>query len=186
VRALTLTQPWCGLVASGIKLVENRDRSIIKREDFGKPFALHASRQIDESVYDRIEKIAPELQLLPSIMTCTSLASVKAPDWYRLSRITSAVIAVATIDRAVVLTADDRVLDLASYEDIVVDLGDQRRWLFGPIGYVLRNVQALATPVPCRGWQGFWNLTSRGERERGVWSEVEREVSAQISLAAGR
>lgn len=41
---LTLTQPWAGLVASGIKLVENRTRSMIRREDFGRPFALHASR----------------------------------------------------------------------------------------------------------------------------------------------
>jgi hypothetical protein len=188
---LTLTQPWCGLVASGIKLVENRDRSIIKREDFGRPFALHASREIEPAVYDRIFEIAPDLLGRASLDEDAGEAQFRlGPDhaapWYRLSRITSAVIAVATIDRAVVLTADDRVLDLASYEDIVVDLGDQRRWLFGPIGYVLRNVQALATPVPCRGWQGFWNLTSRGERERGVWSEVEREVSAQISLAAGR
>jgi hypothetical protein len=60
---------------------------------------------------------------------------------------------------------------------------DQRRWFFGPVGYVLRDVHALETPVPCRGWQGFWHLTSRGERERGVWSAVERDVRAQLSSA---
>jgi hypothetical protein len=46
MRALTLTQPWAGLVASGIKRIENRSRHMIKREDFGKPFAIHAGDAI--------------------------------------------------------------------------------------------------------------------------------------------
>jgi hypothetical protein len=33
---------------------------------------------------------------------------------------------------------------------VAVDLGDQRRRFFGPIGYVLRDILALASPVPCR------------------------------------
>jgi hypothetical protein len=58
-----------------------------------------------------------------------------------------AVIAVATIDRVVHSSGpDDVVLD----EDgsVALGLGDQRRWFFGPVGYVLRDVRALATPVP--------------------------------------
>lgn len=147
MRALTLTQPWCGLVASGIKLVENRPRSMIKREDFGRPFAIHASREIDESVYQRVREIAPELY--------ESLVPPSDGLLWKLSRITSAVIAVAVLDGEVIGKGTrirhwaDRISPLAA---------DQRRWFFGPIGYVLRDVRALPTPVPCRGWQGFWTL----------------------------
>lgn len=151
MRALTLTQPYCGLVASGYKLIENRPRPMIKREDFGKPFALHASREIDVNVYDRIYEIAPKLD--------EGGDEYGAP-WHILSRVTSAVIAVATIDYVVVnftrIDGSSQAVDLASGVD--ADLGEQARWFFGPIGYVLRDVRALATPVPCRGWQGFWTL----------------------------
>lgn len=166
MRALTLTQPWCGLVASGIKLVENRPRSMIRREDFGFPFALHASREIDEGTYSTIIGIAPELY--------DQNVDGSIAEWHRLSRITSAVIAVATIDRVVVQWRDGSVVDAHGVNGgPVVDLGDQRRWFFGPIGYVLRDVRALATPVPCRGWQGFWTLPP----------ELEARVVSQLSEA---
>ncbi len=168
MRALTLTQPWAGLVASGIKLVENRPRPMIKREDFGQPFAIHASREIDEKVYGRIADIAPELK--------AEISDVAESLWYPLSRITSAVIAVATIDKVVHLGKNENPL-FARQGDIPPD---QHRWLFGPVGYVLRDVHALTTPVPCRGAQGFWHLTPRDERERGELSQVERSVLEQL------
>jgi hypothetical protein len=143
VRALTLTQPWAGLVAAGIKKVENRPRHMIKRDAIGTRFAIHASREIDRDVYRRIFETAPDLNEAPD-PTWSPCASERTP-WYRLSRITSAVIAVATLDRVV-------------HSCVAIDLGDQRRWFFGPIGYVLRDVRALAAPVPCRGFQGFWTL----------------------------
>lgn len=153
MRALTLTQPWAGLVVSGIKLVENRPRAMIKHEDFGKPFAIHASREVDESVYARIVEIAPELA-----------ADLKVPllmRWTKLAGINSAVIGLATIECAfrqwtIPRTGAVELRDDATGE--VIDLGDQRRWYFGPIGYLLRDVRALAEPVPCRGFQGFWTL----------------------------
>lgn len=149
MRALTLTQPWCGLVASGIKLVENRPRPMIKREDFGSPFGVHAGGSIDQSVYARIEEIAPELFEGWSVARATSW-----PEWYRLSRITGAVIAVATVGHVI----DD-------YDTLGEILGDQQRWYFGPIGYVLRDVGALATPVKCPGAQPFWHMP-RARRTR--------------------
>ena len=173
MRALTLTQPYAGLVASGIKLVENRPRPIIKPSDFGKPFAIHASREIDESVYDRIVEISPSLERW--IRT-----PISAP-WYRdpyptsLDRVTSAVIAVATVDRVIALQHERDTTEqlIASIPPATIarwGLGDQLRWFFGPIGYVLRDVRALAEPVPCRGMLGFWTLTD----------EVASAVEAQL------
>lgn len=188
MRALTLTQPWAGLVASGLKLVENRPRSMIKREDFGKPFAIHASREIHDDVYERIAEIAPEL-----ITIARNIDGGRdrfcAGDWFRLANITSAVIGIATIDHIVVdgrcgaagidadghcarcglMQVDDDAIEkcpegfLDSNIDVTTLAPEQRRWFFGPIGYVLRDVRALATPVPCRGWQGLWTLDAETE-----------------------
>lgn len=150
MRALTLTQPWAGLVASGLKLIENRPRPFIRRTDFGKRFAIHASREIAPEVYDRIRGVAPELA---ASFDCDG-------GWWALTRVTSAVIGVATIDDVL----DARAAARSPLPD------DQLRWFFGPVGYVLRDVEALATPVPCRGWQGFWTLPD----------DVARAVVAQI------
>jgi hypothetical protein len=58
MRALTLTQPWAGLVASGIKLIENRPRQMIKASNWGEPFALHAGREIDEGLVTSSKRFA--------------------------------------------------------------------------------------------------------------------------------
>lgn len=83
MRALTLTNPWAGLVASGIKLVENRQRPMIAKAHFGSPFAIHASREIDESVYHRIAELAPELAadfaIVPGSAAATPARSRRRP-----------------------------------------------------------------------------------------------------------
>jgi hypothetical protein len=153
MRALTLTQPWAGLVAAGVKLVENRPRHMIKREDVGTRFAIHASRAIDAPTYNRIAQLAPDVLLFDEaggpVIPCKR-------DWYRLSRVTSAVIAVATLDSIV----DPLACGIDPDSDVAraALAPDQRRWFFGPIGYVLRDVRELAAPVPCRGYQAFWAL----------------------------
>lgn len=148
MRALTLTQPWCGLVASGIKLVENRPRAMIKSEDFGKRFALHASREIDDSVYRRLADLDPAFEL----------GQVAAAEpWYKLSRITSAVIGVATIRDALYIGGNSEETTLAMLTKL--GLADQMRFTFGPTVYVLGDVISLPEPVKCRGWQGFWTMT---------------------------
>lgn len=153
MRALTLTQPWAGLVASGIKLVENRPRKLLAQPT-GIRFAIHASREIDDSVFARIYEIAPELH--------HKLADTREKArWHQLARITSCAIALATIDRHVIGDIDASGLPL-----------DQRRWYFGPVGYVLRDVVALAEPVPCRGMLGFWTLPD------DVAANVRRQLAA--------
>lgn len=166
MRALTLTQPWAGLVASGIKLVENRPRKMIKQEDFGVPFAIHASRMIDEPTYDRIYEIAPELR-----------GTFGIEPWSKLSRITSSIIGVATIDK--VLAAWDSTSIRQYGHELRFTNGrmlgtEQARWFFGPVGYVLRDVRALKTPIAIKGQLGFWTLPD----------DVAAQVEAQLAEAA--
>lgn len=174
MRALTLTQPWAGLVASGIKLVENRPRRIIKASDIGTRFAIHASREINERVYERIAQIAPDILTIERTAAATIHTVPCLRDWYRFSRDTSAVIAVATLDKefhggwnAEVIS---RHADLISFSNGELLGQQQLRWFFGPVVYALREVVALPTPVPCKGKLGFWTLPD----------DVELAVRAQL------
>lgn len=165
MRALTLTQPWAGLVAAGIKRVENRPRHMIKREDFGQRFAIHASREIRTGVYERIYEAAPEL------MPVTPAQKASPPPWFTLSTVTSAVIAVATIDRVFEWTTDEG-FPTVDESPLPADLRGQERFMFGPVIYVLRDIVALETAIPCRGMLGFWTLP------------VEVELAIPINLRA--
>ena len=51
---------------------------------------------------------------------------------------------------------------------------EQARWFFGPYGLVLRDVRALATPVPCKGALGFWTLPT----------DVDASVAQQLARSA--
>lgn len=148
MRALTLTQPWLGLIAAGLKPDENRPRKMIKREDFGEPFALHAGDEVSKKAIRRIIEIAPELCADPRQL------------WWRLGSIVSAVVAVATIERCCILH-DGWLYDLHT-KDRVIAIAE-RRWAFGPFVYMLRDIRALPVPVACRGWQGFWTLKPEHE-----------------------
>lgn len=155
MRALTLIQPWAGLVASGIKLIENRTRPIVKREDFGKPFAVHAGAKYDGDVIERVRRIAPEIFGNDSDLTDAELLDW-VPPWRRMGDVRMAVLGVATIERAVV-ERDGKLVDMHDGSTVALEPG-QRRWFFGRVGYVLRDVSALARPVPCPGARGFWTL----------------------------
>lgn len=147
MRALTLTQPWAGLVVSGIKRVENRPRAVIRNADLlagPVTIAIHASRKIDESVYSAVEQIHPFLMSSPN------------QPWYRLSRITSALIGMVTVWGARYIDGWSRdVIETLCAND---DIPDQACWMFGPTCYLLRDAVAFADPVPCRGWQGCWTV----------------------------
>jgi hypothetical protein len=179
LRALTLTQPWAGLVASGIKLIENRQRGLIRAECFGKRFAIHASGEIDPGIYDTISKIARQDPADSRVTWSLPDGSGPSP-WYRLSRVTGAVIATAVIDR-VVRVADVRgegsEMTMDDVRDVFVNMGtvarEQARWLFGPVAYVLRDVRPLATPVRCRGWLSFFALPDDVATAVRAQTEVE-------------
>ena len=140
MRALTLTQPWAGLVASGVKLIENRPWKPPTKM-MGERFAIHASRAVD------LDTIA-ELDVDHDIP--------ERPVW----RITSAIVGVATLDTYVT-----DVRQIAEYM-----APEQERWFFGPVGFVLRDVVQLASPVPCKGALGFWTLPD----------DVARQVVEQL------
>ena len=150
MRALTLTQPWAGLVASGHKLVENRPRRMIKHGDFGRPFAIHASREVDRDAWRKIIELAPELALdYPGPMAART-------GFHRIAEVTSAIVGVGTVYEYLGIGGCNEEAIVKALERI--GLAAQRRWTFGPSVYVLRDVVALERPIRCRGHQGYWTL----------------------------
>lgn len=180
LRAVTLTQPWCGLMAAGIKLIENRNRPMIKRDHIGKLIALHASREIDEGVYKRIEEIAPSLFVRRYFGEAGDSEDFTDSEWYRLSRITGAIIAVAELADIIAIPRGEDVTDPALNREFHAALRrgtvaeGQRRWYFQRVGYVLRNVRPIRKPPAIRGFQGFWT----------VRADVAADVRAQLKAAA--
>lgn len=171
MRALTGYPLWFGLIAAGEKPDENRDRRIVRREDYGVSFALHHGApqppKRHEKTWRAIQGIAPDLTDGWRRDDPTTW-----PAWYRLSRVTSAVTAVVTIERRATLV-DDWLCDAETHERVCPVA--ERRFAFGPVIYMLRDVRLLSSPVPCPGQRGFWTLPD----------DVERAVVAQLSTPLG-
>lgn len=132
MHALTLIQPWGGLIATGVKLVENRTWHPPSSMRNGTRFAIHAGSKLDrETIEDLLED---------------------GFDEHALWRVKGAVLAVATLAFVVV--------EGAVNPDFKIDRlpPSQRQWFNGPIGFVLSDVVALDAPVPCKGALGFWRL----------------------------
>lgn len=130
--ALTLTQPWAGLVASGIKRIENRPWKLPKRM-LGRRFAIHASREVDQEIYQRLE----------------AMGFAPSPLW----TVTSAIIGVARVIHCV-----SSLVELQ--HEIHGHIGpEQEQFWIGPHAFILESIQSIATPVECKGALGFWGLS---------------------------
>jgi hypothetical protein len=83
MRALTGYPLWFGLITAGLKPDENRSRRMIRRENFGIPFALHQGAKQKPKEHDKtwrwIERIAPDL-----VEGWSRDNPVTWPAWYRL------------------------------------------------------------------------------------------------------
>lgn len=130
--ALTLTQPWAGLVASAVKRIENRTwRPPVAM--IGKRFAIHASREIDEDVVSELLLFGLEEQ----------------PSW----RTTSGIVGVATLDDFV--RSEHGVLELIRRGRLPE--GQEKFWI-GPVAFVLTDIVLFDDPVPCKGQRSFWTM----------------------------
>ncbi len=165
-RAISLTQPWAGLVVAGIKRVENRRRKLIPARMYGRAIGIHATREIDESAYERVEARRPDLFVGWSREDAASW-----PAWYRITRVTSAMLGACMVTG---LLCRQKVPGLV-YRDAATgalfDDRDQQRWLELDFAYVLARARPLIVPIPCRGWQGLWTASG----------ELQQKISAGLS-----
>ena len=136
MKAISLSQPWCWAILYADKHIENRSwQPPIGMID--QQICLHAAKSWD------VERRTIGDHYVTPFGYLLALGFDSAPNRKDLYP-ASAIVGLATIDR--IVTVADTLPD------------DQKRWFFGPFGWVLRDVRRLPTPIPCRGFQGLWHV----------------------------
>lgn len=134
MKALSIKQPWLWAITNLDKRIENRTWKpplwII-----GQRIALHASKQYDNAGRMAIKEI------------CGTIPLAK----YELSL--GYIVATAKITGWVNERGFGTGLGLFLPSTLIDD-----KWFFGPIGWILEDVQLLDEPIPCKGALRLWNV----------------------------
>ena len=155
IRAVSVRQPYALAIAHLGQDVENRPWPV-PQWLFGGYLAIHAPATVEAEALlwlrDAIRfQTEPQLYLPLDFDVDGHLT-------------TSAVVAVAVVRGCVavdqteaLMGARGQALPVASRFGDVPD-GWSSPWLCGPFGWVLSDVVALPTPVPCKGARNLWEL----------------------------
>lgn len=135
ILGLTLIQPWATVVVHHGKRIENRPWKP-PAWALGKRLAIHAGKKYDNDV-------AADLWTSHRISVPTKSAIALG-----------AIIGTARLYGFIDGDEGSRLVAL-----------DQRRWFFGPFGWLLEDVRPLATPIPCAGALGLWRLPEAVEAQ---------------------
>jgi hypothetical protein len=140
LRALTLHRPWPWSILHGGKRIENRPwapwKSIV-----GERIALHAGKTWD---YDGAEFIKRTVRMLGG-------PEMPGDGGVHLQ---GAIVGVARVVGCIRENGNDDPVIVSGVGGLHVDVDEE--WFFGPFGWILTDVVALAKPVSCRGAQGLW------------------------------
>lgn len=140
-RCLTISQPYASLIADGAKFVENRTWECFYRG----PLLIHAGKGTQYLT-------KKELANYPHgciVSACRMIACVHVP----------------SLQQRIHRGMPYRELPISHMQEILAHEHTE-----GPYGFVLAEVQKLATPVACAGAQGLWIPSL----------EVVEQVTAQL------
>lgn len=134
MKALTLWRPWARYVATGEKRIENRPWAPPPAM-LGQTFAIHAGRAWDdeggETCRDVLQSAySSSIDLHPEGI----IGTARLVGW-----------------------CDEGGTIIRQIGEPKLE-GNDRLFLFGPIGWILRDARLLAQPIPCRGFQKLWNV----------------------------
>lgn len=188
MRAITLWQPWASLIAEGIKTIETRPKQHPWRSAIGETIAVHASARKPNRVTlgewhcdprYRVDPYAPyEPRIWRSLTQPGDLFGTHESRVLPLGAVvaTCRLVDVVPIDGLFWATPESpvgrdprgwfqRVGDSYFAAEYQRPFGDfaPGRWAL-----LLENVQKLAHPVPCRGYQGLWTLPREIEVTAGL------------------
>lgn len=176
MRAITIQNPYAWAVAQGIKAVENRGLPHPWRSGVGEEVAIHAGKEWHEYGLDdrRIEQAL--IKHFPPPADVHTLSG-----WERYLRET-VMPPLRELDGKVV--AVRRLLDVHAPTECPSRHGGSSWTVARCDGWaepdqwhlVFESGPRLATPVPCRGYQGLWSLPT----------DVETAVRSQVAMAGAR
>jgi hypothetical protein len=188
--ALTFTQPWATLVASGAKQIETRSwptnhRGIIAIHAGASLTPVGGRIGLQAICADRPFRAAIEPEIYEEHETRDG---ERYPTWDLLRLPRGAVVAVATLTDCHCVPAVPRHFPRsvpddhphASYPVVLPPFADTAERAFGDyapgrFAWLMGDVRRLAVPVFCRGYQRLWRLPEA----------VEAAVRAQIGAGAG-
>jgi activating signal cointegrator 1 len=158
--ALSLWEPWGSLIAIGAKQIETRSWPTQHRGEI----AIHAAQTWNDEC-----DLAWHSEPFGAVLL---EAGLWEPTWKRPTTLAfGCILAVATLTHCVPTTAGSRASVEQKYGSNEVAFGN---FAPGRYGLVLKDVQRLATPVPCRGAQKLWSVPE----------DVEAQVRAQLAVPA--
>jgi hypothetical protein len=158
MKGLTMTQPWASLVAIG----ENRIETRSWQTGYRGAIAIHAAKAFPSDAR-RLCRRWPYRE---------TLAAAGYEDAGSLPL--GAVIAVAELEQVMAFDSGSlaEVRARSARGELPAHDADFGDFAPGRFGFVLRDVRALATPVPARGMLGLW--------------QVSADLEQRIMDAAGR
>ena len=138
--ALTIKQPWLWCITDLTdkpKRVENRSWKPPYRI-IGQRIALHASKRIDQAEMTACRRVC----LSPLPRTREFVAG--------------AIVATAIVQGYVVVNGQGGVVEQSRLAASYTPRSDP--WFFGPVGWLLEDVQKLPAPIFCKGALGLWRV----------------------------
>jgi activating signal cointegrator 1 len=153
MRGLTLTQPWATLVAIGAKRIETRSWSTAYRG----PIAIHAAKGWPRICRDLVFKPPFDQVLIKYMGTGMNVLSVIGIQNLPVG----AILATANIVDCVPTNLDalSRLVHppIGSVNEHEYEFGD---YSIGRFAWILSDIRALKTPVPCKGALGLWSVSA--------------------------
>ena len=138
MRTLSVRQPYAGLIAAGIKNIENRTWGAAG--DDPAPLAIAATAKPEPaSVFDDMRKKCAEL-------------GVQFPE--ALCSINGAVVCVVDLTGFVALDEDGTVV---TDHDTIQEDDLKDWWNQDALGWILENPRLITPPIPCKGRLGIFD-----------------------------
>ena len=137
MKALSIRQPWAGLILLGIKPVENRTWATKYRG----PLVIHAGKKVDKGMMHRMDYITQKVDSLSlPIIEAMALADVGSWDCLPMFR-------------------PGAICGLVEVVDCERGGYTPKRWFdWGGYWWHLKNPQPLAEAIPYKGMLGLFNI----------------------------
>ncbi|AIF51825.1 ASCH domain-containing protein [Pelosinus sp. UFO1] len=154
MKAITILQPWAGLIPAGAKTIETRSWSTKYRG----PIAIHAAKDQDKK-NERIRHIVFRAERLGVIVPELHFGAVIA-----IADLTNCLKVIGKISLKI---GDEKRVAVVLENDIKImgnelEFGD---YTIGRYAWLLKNIKAI-DPIPARGQQRIWNWGGDGMRAR--------------------
>lgn len=141
MKALTLWEPWASFMAFGYKTFETRHW----KTNYRGPLAIHAAKT-KKHVWDT-KLMLSSAGVIPSMFSEGPKGFPLEDHEYPFGKI------VAVVDLVDCITTHSMLMPALSAQELA--LGNYNN---GRYAWITENLRKLETPIPCRGFQGLWNV----------------------------